>query len=154
LKLNLGCGLDKRQGYVNIDCRPECNPDLLHDLTKPLPYSDNSVDEIIAKDLLEHFSHHDVERILQDWYRVLKPGGKIYIQTPDMCTIALKILNGELWSWKQISYWVYGGQEYPQNYHKSGFTSPTLTALLHKIGFKVEKANKGGTNLMIWAVKP
>ncbi len=140
---------------MNIDKRPEVNPDLLHDISKPLPFKDNSVDEILAKDVLEHLSYGKVEQVLKDWFHVLKPACKIYIQTPDMTAIATKILNGRLSSWKQISYWIYGEQNVPENTHKSGFTIASMKELLTKTGFKIHTIkNDGGTNLMCWAYKP
>ena len=156
-RLNLGCELDKRskeEGWVNVDIRPECEPDLVHDLTKPLPYENNTVDEILAKDILEHFSWRQVPDILKDWYRVLKPGAQIYIQTPDLATISSHILSNVLWTWEQISYWIYGEQNVPENAHKSGFTISTLARLLTEVGFKVKEMNKGGTNIMAYAYKP
>ncbi|GAI82017.1 unnamed protein product [marine sediment metagenome] len=156
-RLNMGCQLDKKpqdEGWVNIDCRPECEPDLVHDLVYPLPYEDNSVDEILAKDILEHLSWRKVPDVLKDWLRVLKPGGEIYIQTPDLAMIAHYILIGKLWTWKQISYWIYGEQNVKENGHMSGFTTPTLARLITEVGFRIKEANKGGTNIMLWAVKP
>lgn len=157
LRLNLGCELHKLpqdEGWVNIDCRPECEPNLVHDLVNPLPYEDNSVDEILAKDILEHFPWRKVPAILKDWFRVLKPSGEIYIQTPDLATIAHQILIGKFWTWQQISYWIYGEQNVGENSHKSGFTIPTLARLATEVGFKVKEANKGGSNIMLWLTKP
>ena len=161
LKLNLGCGLDKRPGYINIDVREEVKPDLVWDLHYvPLPFPDNSVEEVIAKDVIEHVSWRRVEALLKDIYRILKPGGRLYVQVPDLEAIAKKvILNpdfkyGDLDGFKAISYWVYGAQDYRDNYHKAGFTIPTLKRLLESIGFRVERIeNDGGTNIMCWAVK-
>jgi len=155
MRLNLGCGNDKRKGYINIDIRAEVNPDLLHDLTQKLPYPDNSIDEIIAKDVVEHFSHHQVELILKDWYRVLKPNGNIYIQTPDAEAICRKFLERKgIADWKRFSYWMFGAQDYPQNYHKTAFNIEGLRSLLEAIGFKVEAIhNDSGTNIMCWARK-
>lgn len=163
LKLNLGCGLDKREGYVNIDVREDVEPDMVIDLEKELlqRFEDESVDEILAKDFLEHLSWRVVETFLRDCHRVLKPNGRIYIQTPDLEAIAKKvILNpnfkfGSLYGFKAISYWVYGGQEYPENTHKSGFTMSSLKRLLEDIGFEVlELKNDSGTNIVCWARKP
>jgi len=45
LKLNLGCGLDKREGYINLDVRKEVKPDIVCDLEHSfLPFTDESVD--------------------------------------------------------------------------------------------------------------
>jgi len=155
MKLNLGCGNDKRHGYINIDCRLEVNPDLLWNLEIPLPFPDNSVEEILAKDIIEHFSFRKVEEILRDWYRVLKPGGKIYIQCPDLEAIAIKVILSNQYDYHEISYWIYGEQNYNENFHKTGFTIPTLKRLLEKIGFKVDHiANDDGTNIICHAHKP
>jgi ubiquinone/menaquinone biosynthesis C-methylase UbiE len=163
VKLNLGCGLDVRDGYINIDVRKVHPKILVLDLEKELlkPFPDNSVEEIIAKDFIEHLSWRVVEDFLKDCYRVLKPGGRMYIQVPDMEAIAKKvILNpsfkyGELEGWKAISFWVYGAQDHEFNVHKTGFTIPTLKKLLESIGFVVESIeNDGDTNLICWVRKP
>jgi predicted SAM-dependent methyltransferase len=156
MKLNLGCGLDKKQGYINIDIRREVNPDLIWNLENiPYPFETNSVEEIIAKDVLEHIPFRKVENILKEWFRILKPQGKLYIQTPDLIAICYKVILNNNYTWKDISYWVYGGQDYNENFHKSGFTIPTIRKLLESIGFKIEKIeNDGGTNLICYCIKP
>ena len=162
MKINLCCGEDVRPGYINIDVRRTRPEVLVMDIEKELlrPFPDNSADEIIARDCIEHISWRRVEDLLRDIYRVLKPGGKVYIQVPDLEAIAKKIIlnpdfrYGELEGWKAISYWVYGGQDYPENTHKAGFTIPTLKRLLESIGFVVvEIKNDGGTNINCWAIK-
>jgi len=154
LKLNLGCGLDKREGWVNIDIRKEVKPDLVLDLEREcLPYEDNSVDEIMAKDVLEHFSWRRIEGILQDWHRVLKPGGKLFIQTPNLNSIIIKWCNKKIEGWKEMSFWLYGEQNYPENLHKCIFTETDIFFLLERIGFKVEKIRRDNTNLLVWAYK-
>jgi predicted SAM-dependent methyltransferase len=156
MKLNLGCGLDKRQGYINVDIRKDVNPDLVLNLEDiPYPFESNSIEEIIDKDILEHIPYRKVENILKEWYRILKPEGKLYIQSPDLIAIAYKVILNNNYTWRDISYWLYGGQEYDYNFHKSGFTIPTIRALLESIGFKIEKIeNDGGTNLMCYCIKP
>jgi predicted SAM-dependent methyltransferase len=92
---------------------------------------------------------------LKEWYRILKPEGKLYIQSPDLIAIAYKVILNNNYTWRDISYWLYDGQEYDYNFHKSGFTIPTIRALLESIGFKIEKIeNDGGTNLMYYCIKP
>jgi ubiquinone/menaquinone biosynthesis C-methylase UbiE len=163
VKLNLGCGLDVRDGYINVDVRKTHPKVLVLDLEKELlrPFPDNSAEEIIAKDFIEHLSWRVVENFLRDCFRVLKSGGRMYIQVPDLEAIAKKVvLNpsfkyGELEGWKAISFWVYGAQDYETNLHKSGFTIPTLKKLLESIGFVVERIeNDGGTNIACWVRKP
>jgi len=162
VKLNLCCGADIRLDYINIDVRKTHPKVLVMDLEKELltPFPDNSVDEIIARDCIEHISWRRVEDLLRDIYRVLKPGGKIFIQVPDLEAIAKKTFFNpdycffELCGWKAISFWVYGAQDYGENAHKAGFTIPTLKKLLESIGFEVEDIrNDGGTNIICIARK-
>jgi SAM-dependent methyltransferase len=162
MRLNLCCGDDVREGYINIDVRRTKPNVLVLDLEKELlkPFPSNSADEIIAKDCIEHVSWRRVEDLLRDIHRVLKCNGRVYIQVPDLEAIAKKvILNpnfcfGDLCGWKAISYWVYGAQDYPENTHKAGFTIPTLKKLLESLGFGViDIRNDGGTNIMCWAYK-
>jgi len=125
-------------------------------------FDDESVDEILAKDFVEHLSWRVVETFLMDCFRILKRGGKIFIQTPDLEIIAKRvILNpdyeyGELQGWKAISFWVYGSGDYgPPSFHRAGFTRETLKNLLEGVGFKVvEMKGDGGSNIVCIAVKP
>jgi len=164
MKLNLGCGFDKRKGYVNIDRRKECNPDMLIDLEKEglKRFQDNSVEEIIMRDFLEHLSWRKIRWFLKEVYRVLKPNGLVHIQAPNFEAIVQKGINrSEDWKrwglssdWEKLSYWIMGSQEYPENTHKTIFTISGLKKLLERIGFKVERIESdGGTNLLCWCRK-
>lgn len=82
VKLNLGCGFRKVEGFINIDNRPEVEPDLVHDITQGLPYRDNEVDEIVAVDCLEHLERMEVLRLMDEIWRVLKQGGIFKHRTP------------------------------------------------------------------------
>jgi hypothetical protein len=87
LKLNLGCGYDHRAGYVNLDVDPATHPDLVHDLYQPLPYTDNSVSEILLQDVLEHFTLQDGYRLLLECQRVLQAQGKLKVRVPNVTAI-------------------------------------------------------------------
>jgi len=80
LKLDLGCGNAKPEGYVGLDKEPSPQVDVVHDLEQGIPYPDNSADEIRANHVLEHLS--DKERIMAEIHRVLKPGGKFVFEVP------------------------------------------------------------------------
>ena len=157
MRLNLCCGDDVRDGYINIDVRKTKPNVLVLDLEKELlkPFPSSFADEVIARDCIEHISWRRVDDLLKDIHRVLKCGGRLYIQVPDLEAIAKKvILNPDfcyagLCGWEAISFWVYGAQDYPENTHKSGFTIPTLKKLLESIGFETETIqNDGGTNII------
>lgn len=80
-KLNLGCGYDVKEGYINIDAKDGRGVDLVLDLNDcKLPFDDNSVDEIYMAHILEHII--DRYKFIMECYRVLKPKGIILIKLP------------------------------------------------------------------------
>lgn len=81
-RLNLGCGFRKRKGYINIDNREDCKPDMVLDVCFGLPFDDESVDEVTAIDFLEHVPIGKVIPLIEEIYRVLKPGGNFVSLTP------------------------------------------------------------------------
>ena len=84
MKLNLGCGYNQLEGYINVDQDPRCKPDVVADLEKTLPFEDSSVDEITLTHVLEHLGQ-DTKTYLNIWkefYRVLKDQGVIKIVVP------------------------------------------------------------------------
>ncbi len=83
VKLNIGCGNNKMPGWINIDSVAEFEPDVLHDITQPLPYDDLSVEEINADGILEHFDKYSRHIVFYEWVRVLKLGGRIRIGVPN-----------------------------------------------------------------------
>ena len=84
-RLNLGCGFDKRDGWVNADCFSDCSPDLLIDIREtPWPIPSNEYDHILMKHVLEHVGagFDEFARIMKELYRVLKTGGTLEIHVP------------------------------------------------------------------------
>jgi SAM-dependent methyltransferase len=81
IKLNLGCGSNYREGWVNIDINKDLKADYHLDLNKdPLPFEDSTVDYIMLKHVLEHIS--DLIRFMEECWRVLKPDGVMEIISP------------------------------------------------------------------------
>jgi len=79
IKLNIGCGYDPREGFINIDGRNDLpKVDRVINLSKEslLKYFRvGTVDFILANDFIEHHFHWEAVRILKDFYSLLKPGG-------------------------------------------------------------------------------
>lgn len=83
IKLNLGCGSNKKAGFVNVDQFGD--PDLRHNLEEfPWPWEDNSVAEIWMIHVLEHLGQSTAVylRIIQELYRICAPGALIRIHVP------------------------------------------------------------------------
>jgi len=85
LKLNLGCAKDYRQGWVNIDISPEFNPDIVHDLSKGIPFDDSTVDYIEANMFLEHVG--DTVFMMNEIWRVCKNNAVVIIVVPHECSL-------------------------------------------------------------------
>lgn len=82
IKINFGCGLRKIDEFLNIDNRPEVNPDLVVDITEKLPWEDDSIDVIRAHDILEHIPIGKVVPLIEEVCRVLKAGGIFEVFVP------------------------------------------------------------------------
>ena len=85
MKLNLGCGTDIKNGFVNVDNVKLSGVDVVHDLNKRLPFKDKSFNEIICLDVIEHIS--DTEKFMKEICRVAKPNSKITITTPHFSSV-------------------------------------------------------------------
>lgn len=80
-KLNLGCGTDYRDRWVNADMRRSVNPDVVVNLEQlPLPFTDDAFDVILLDNVLEHVS--DQLEVLRELYRISKPRARIIVRGP------------------------------------------------------------------------
>lgn len=119
MRLNIGSHNIKLEGFLNVDILPLENVDIICDITRTPWYfsdnnetnrvllqedqevpantiEDNSVDEIVMVEVLEHISFHDTAKVLREIYRVLKPGGKLHIQVPAIDEMMKNWVNGEI----------------------------------------------------------
>jgi len=87
MKLNLGCGWNKRQGkgWVNVDKSKLCNPDYVWDITRiPWPESlakENSVGYVVLQDVLEHLGDKMID-VIKEVHRVCRNGAEVWIRVP------------------------------------------------------------------------
>ncbi|MDI6777753.1 MAG: methyltransferase domain-containing protein [Patescibacteria group bacterium] len=80
-KLNLGCGKNIKNGYVNADITPFEGVDKAFDFDVfPYPFSDGEFDEILADNVLEHLD--DIPAVMKELHRLTKPDGEIRIIVP------------------------------------------------------------------------
>jgi ubiquinone/menaquinone biosynthesis C-methylase UbiE len=82
LKLNLGAGRRRLEGFLSVDSIAYPETDVVCDLLDRWPWDDGSVELIGMAHLLEHFTGRQRVFILNEMYRVLQPGGKVNIITP------------------------------------------------------------------------
>jgi predicted SAM-dependent methyltransferase len=82
LKLDFGCGLHPRDGFVTIDNRPECNPKIVADVRGPIPLPDGCASEILCSHVMEHLLGDDYHLVMMEMHRLLEPGGTFVIHVP------------------------------------------------------------------------
>lgn len=80
VRLNLGCGHDIREGWVNVDAVARPGVDRVLDLNGPWPWADSSVDEVFCSHTLEHLD--SFQHFTNECWRVLKPGAKATVVVP------------------------------------------------------------------------
>ena len=80
-RLNLGCGTDIRENWINLDHVPLPGVDIVHDLNEvPYPFSSGELDYILCKDVIEHLN--DPAQTLKELHRILNNGGRLRITVP------------------------------------------------------------------------
>ena len=162
VKLNLGAGKLPLKGYVNIDIRSVPFIDVVHDIRKMKElYQDNSIDEIMAGDVLEHLELTHWKKALNDWVDLLKPGGVLKLRTIDikkMIDYFNLFTSPEGYdpreNWDKFVHYLYGDQDYLENTHNCGFTEEYLADDLEDMGMRIEKIwHDGGYLLRVTAIK-
>lgn len=138
MKLHLGCGDKHLDGFVNIDIRFLAGVDKIDNIRFLRRYSTNSIEEIYACHVLEHFSRWEYESVLRRWFDILLPGGLVKIAVPDFESIVKQYSRGT--QLKDLMGLLYGGQDYEENFHYVVWDFDTLNKDLAKIGFeKIER---------------
>lgn len=157
LKLNLGCGDKPLEGYDNIDIRNL--PGVIQGDVRNLAYAENSVDEILAVDVLEHVGHNETVGTLVHWLSKLKPGGKLLIQAPCLPIICAYLLSSnDPEVIKNGIRLLYGNQDYADNTHRTAVHPVLLRDILVRdLGIPEENVafnTDFGTNVKVIIQKP
>jgi SAM-dependent methyltransferase len=82
LALNLGGGSDNYDGFINVDLGRYPNVHVVCSLEK-IPFKSSSVDLVVSNSVLEHIK--DYKAVINEIYRILKPGGYLYLSVPNLC---------------------------------------------------------------------
>lgn len=174
LKLNLCCGLEYKEGFVNIDFvetdsfgKP-MKVDLLHDLTKGLPYKNGSVSEILFHEGLEHFHRLQGWELLKECHRTLCEGGVLDITVPYVFAQLKKFLFFENSSFSMneffnphqgnFGYWkyhedIFGAGTNFGDLHKTFYSPNALNILLKELKFKNVKIKTINESILVRAEK-
>lgn len=133
-KLHLGCGKVYIPGFIHIDLMDFDHIDHKRSIDDLSIFEDNSIDFIYACHVLEHFKRSDMDRVLGEWFRVLKSGGVLRVSVPgfeEIIAVYQKYMD-----FKLVLGPLMGGQTYLYNFHSMAFDFKYLSELLEKSGFK------------------
>lgn len=108
MKIDLGCGADKKRGFIGIDIHPSVGADYVLDITRdPLPFEDNSISYVYSNHFFEHIP--DPQYVLREIVRVCCDGATVEIWTPYLKSNDAFVLGHQIYYsetiWKHICVW-------------------------------------------------
>lgn len=139
LNLHIG-GKEAHPDWKILDIEPRPEVDYIGDAADLSQFPDSSIDRIYASHVLEHF-HYGIDnqllRVLREWHRALKPGGKLMVGVPDLRTLCWLFLHPNLVPIERhyVMSMMFGGQLNIHDVHKVGFDFDILSLYLGEAGF-------------------
>ncbi len=155
--------------HLLLDIDPTGNPDVLCDARELTKLDAEQFDMVYCSHNLEHYYRHDVPRVLNGFFNVLKTGGAVHIIVPDLLEVMKKVVQNNMdiddvlyqsgMGPIMVSDVIYGyskqieasGVEFFA--HKTGFTKKSLVLALTKAGFKNIHVSEGGYSVTALASK-
>ncbi|MDY0059591.1 MAG: methyltransferase domain-containing protein [Myxococcota bacterium] len=136
VRLHLGCGPRHLPGRLNLDAAPDAPGADLRARAECLPFADETVHTIEAYHLLEHLGWLGAHDALAEAYRVLRPGGRLVLETPDPAASCRRFLAAETREDRAAALnWLYGHEQPPGLLHRFLFPRDALAELLTRQGF-------------------
>jgi SAM-dependent methyltransferase len=138
--LDVGCGINKFPGAIGIDRIPGTAADVLCDLDRfPYPFRNGSFDHLRAVHVIEHVA--DVIRTMEEFHRLLRPAGTLYIATPHYTDFSSFCDPTHRWHLNSYSLRYFGTDDagfgyYSQSRFRERFVRLRLLALWRYLGFE------------------
>lgn len=148
MKLLLGCGKRKKKGWLGVDINAKVEPDIVDDMTKLFSIEPGSVEAIKSQYSFEHLTYESAIYALKNWFKVLKPGGELSIELPDLDKCYKMVKSSDLTERKYGFYGLFGSAANVYLMHKHAWDFKSLKAELKKYGFvnirtgELERINK------------
>lgn len=148
MKLNVCAGRHLLEGWVNVDAvvstHPKAKgraPDILADMGN-IPLPDGCADELLCVHGIEHVFPWEAEKVIAEWRRLLKVGGLLAIECPDLIKCCRNIIRGYTVKDKHPDqmgvFGLYGDYTLNDPYmcHKFAYSPASMKALLERHGFR------------------
>ena len=141
VKLNIGCGGRRLAGYIGVDAVAERTAADIVARADAIPLPDGSASEIIAIHLFEHFYRFECDAVINEWKRLLMPGGRLILELPNLRKCCENVLSGKFVAGKhpdQLGMWgLFGDPREGDAFmaHRWGWTPQTMREFLQAHGF-------------------
>ncbi len=157
MKLQVGSseakGIYKRAEWINLDLQDVSNDGVnVIGSGLELPFADDSFDEVHCVHVLEHLTRDKPPVMMDEMYRVLMPGGCIFVETPDFKQTVAKLTeafmeddNTKIHIWTTS---IYGKSERYGMAHHCGFYGRTMVILFRNAGFQNVVRVQGDGNMI------
>ncbi len=136
-RLHIG-GTTRFQGWETFNAVPGEYVDHLGNAKDLARFADNSFADVYASHVLEHFDYRDeLQQALQEWRRVLVPGGRLHVSVPDLEVLARLVLDRRLSAQERfhVMRMMFGGHVDRYDYHQVGLTEEFLGDYLRAAGY-------------------
>jgi predicted SAM-dependent methyltransferase len=132
VRLNIGAGDKVVEGWTSVGLDP--SHDVQCDI-RAIPLPDDYADEAMAIHVIEHIYRWETRATLQEWRRVLKPGGRLVLEQPDLIKCCQNVLRSD--NPRHGMWGLFGDPSYRDVLmtHKWCFTPEELKAELKAAGF-------------------
>ncbi len=148
IRLNLGCGPIRLDGFINIDIVETAATDLVANIMSLPMFVDDSVDEVQLDAVYEHLFRHERRSALREWRRILRPGGLLRLSwIPDFDVVADYYVHrrngfGHMFGLEDAYAAALGNPQpsnAPEQIHKDLFTKDSVRRELEEAGFHVRQ---------------
>jgi ubiquinone/menaquinone biosynthesis C-methylase UbiE len=137
-------------GYVNIDTFPGPGVDVVCD-ARELKYDDESLEEVVMFHAIEHFTLDDACALIRRIYAMLKVGGRLVVEAPDVFKAVKNTPTGEFDAIKGIFGDIAELRKNKDGYqHKWGWTGSLMQQELASAGFNVSEVTDGISHGREW----
>ncbi len=152
--LHLGSGEKYLAGFVNVDGNPFNKLDMWLDVRNGLPFYSESVDSIYSTHVFEHFYGDELQRLLRECFRVLRPGAGVRLIVPSLnnAMVAYREQRAEWFSDFPRHFESLGGKfsnfVFCDGQHRTAFDFGYMSEVLCGVGFRdVEESAEGKSRL-------
>lgn len=146
MKINVACGKQTWDGYFCVDAvrHPKATRDLdlvhafefdVDRLVNPLPLEDGCAEEVCAFHFIEHVREYEAPALLREFHRLLKSGGTLILELPNIEAAARNLLAGMPPQMCWFAFYGDASHRDPYMLHQFGYTPATIRALLVECGF-------------------